>query len=203
MDLIEKQDNEREFISNELYQIANQTIYSMILGIKMVLSLDMDEKLREHLQSLEKHSSESLEKIRELSFSLYPIMIKDLGFLPTLRTLIEKFEKNSDIKIYLEILGCLKNLCIEKEVLLYRLCYEAFTYFKEMKVKEIHLKIIELKKIISMQIKTSPVLNITKDLILEHLYIMKKRAKIYRGTFDLIICPTNEVTIKITIPIQD
>lgn len=54
MDLIGKTDEERELISNKLFHLACETIYSLILGIKMELPLDMDERLRNHLMTIEK-----------------------------------------------------------------------------------------------------------------------------------------------------
>lgn len=183
MDLIGKTDEERELISNKLFHLACETIYSLILGIKMVLPLDMDERLRNHLMTIEKNSTESLNKLRELAFNLFPIMIKDLGFVPTLRSFLEKHNENGSCQILLETSGDVSKLTLEQEVLLYRICSESITNFRELHAEQIVLFISTNYSKIIVGIDSKFKEKITEKLLSQKLQLTRKRTESNYGFF--------------------
>ena len=204
MDLFSKNDHEKELISNELYHVASQTIYSLLIGIKMALPLDMDPTLKEYLIELEKNSDQSLEKIRELAFKLHPLMIKDLGFIPTLRTYINKLEEKYNKKINLVVTGQMSDPHIEKDILLYRVCHESLLYLEDQGIKEIIVS-IDFKdeettiKIASTVCNCSPN-HININNIIDHLLFTKKRVESNGGTFDIKLVSCCELIIEVAIP---
>lgn len=204
MDLINKNDHEKELISNELYHEASQTIYSLLIGIKMALPLEMDPTLKNYLIELEKNSDQSLEKIREMAFKLHPLMINDLGFIPTLRTYIKKFQANHKRKVHLNITGQLEDTSIEKELLLYRICYESLICLEEQGEKEIELTIDFNNKDTLIKLETSvcncSANHININRIIDHLLLTKKRVKNCRGTFDIKLESSGILFIEATIP---
>lgn len=200
MDLISKTDKERELIANELYHIASQTIYSMILGIKMVLPLEMDDKLRNHLLCIEKNSTESLNRIRELAFKLHPIMIKDLGLLPTLRTFIEKINREQGSHISFQTKGNIAIHSLEKEVLIYRLCTESLTHFSDYLIDRLEMVITFIKEKVIIEIQSFFQDNIDEKRLYKSLSLIKTRAETNHGNFLITFHSNKHTTTIITIP---
>lgn len=205
MDLINITDHEKELISNELYHEASQTIYSLLLGIRMTLALEMSSALKEYLLELEKNADKSLERIRELAFTIHPLMINDLGFLPTLRTYIAKEEEQYRCKIKLLTNGQMKNPNLEKELMLYRICHESLLYLREKGSKEMILTIdfdsdTEIKASIESSLCNWHEEKVDVDTIIDQLFFTKKRVESYRGTFQIELLSYCKILIQFTLP---
>lgn len=200
MDLIEKTGLERELISNELYHLASQTIYSLILGIKMVLPLEMDDKLRKYLIMTEKHSNESLNRLRDLAFQLHPVMLNDLGLLPTLETFFNKINKNNDNPIEFHLQGNINRLSLEKEMFIYRICQEIITHLCEHQAKSIYLNIFHSLETVMVEIISSLQKNIGENEWQQAFALIRKRIEKCEGSFQLLHHHPQLIKITIQIP---
>lgn len=131
-------ENQKKHLSLELFHVIAQTIYSLLLGIRMTLDSDANEMLKVYLRKLENSAEDVLEKVKRLSFDLYPLVIDDFGFIAAVTNYL-KLQKDTGISTNLKIYGEKKRVHSEKELLLYRVIQEVLLLliyeFKENSIK--------------------------------------------------------------------
>jgi len=82
------------------------------------------DRAAEELDNLKTTASVTFQKVRDFIFDLRPMMLDDLGVVPTVRRYIESFREKTDIETSLEILGEERRLESHREVLLFRAIQE-------------------------------------------------------------------------------
>lgn len=140
--LLKDQESQNKYISQELYHVIAQNLYSILLGLRMTIDSVVDERLKDYLKKLEKSGDELLKKIKKLSFELYPLFIEDLGFVAALKANI-KLLKQDDVNIELKINNDegRENDDYEKQLLFYQVTHEILSFIVN-DVKSERLKII-------------------------------------------------------------
>jgi len=85
--LIQAQEEERRKISRQIHDGPAQALSNFILQTEIALRLfDSDmEKAREELSSLKASASTTFSQVRDYIFDLRPMMLDDLGLVPTIR----------------------------------------------------------------------------------------------------------------------
>lgn len=137
--LINDQENEKKYLSWELYHVVAQTLYSILLGIKMTIDSSVDDLLKAYLRKLEKSVDEVLKKIKKMSFDLYPQVIYDLGFVAALTSYINLL-KEEGYDIQFKMNGVMEKYQNEKETLFYRISLEIINFIiYELKVNSIKI----------------------------------------------------------------
>ena len=137
--LLINQENEKKNLSWELYHVVAQTLYSILLGIKVTIDSGVDDRLKAYLKKLEKSVEEVLKKVRRMSFDLYPQVIYDLGFVAALTHYINLL-KEDGYDIQFKMNGVMKKCHNEKETLIYRISSEIINFIiYELKVNSIKI----------------------------------------------------------------
>ncbi len=156
--IIKAQETERKRISMELHDEMGQALTAISINLAAVereLSSQKKSSVKEKLTATRKLADEALKKVRELALSLRPPILDDLGLIPTLRWLINKFEKRIEFKIDFKALGFKDKLGVEVETVIYRVIQEALTNA----VKHAHTKRI----LIRLENKGNSVSGLIKD----------------------------------------
>jgi two-component system sensor histidine kinase DegS len=120
--LIRVQEDERRKISRQIHDGPAQALSNFILQTEIALRLfDSDsEKAREELSSLKAAAATTFSQIRDYIFDLRPMMLDDLGLVPTVRRYTEAFKDKTGLNLNLVVTGSERRLESHLEVLLFR-----------------------------------------------------------------------------------
>jgi two-component system sensor histidine kinase DegS len=120
--IIEAQEEERRKISRQMHDGPAQALANFILQAEIALRLfDNDQaKAREELNSLKASASSTFSQVRDYIFDLRPMMLDDLGVVPTVRRYIDAFREKSGLDLSVVVTGVERRLEPHLEVLIFR-----------------------------------------------------------------------------------
>lgn len=120
--IVEAQEEERRRISRQIHDGPAQALANFILQAEIALRLfDSDaEKAREELNNLKAAAASTFANVRDFIFDLRPMMLDDLGLVPTVRRYIEAFKEKTGLNINVIITGTERRLEVHREVVVFR-----------------------------------------------------------------------------------
>lgn len=123
--IIEAQENERQRLSRQMHDGPAQSLTNLILQAEIVeRTFDADPvRAKAELGNLKTSANSTFQRIRDFIFDLRPMMLDDLGLLPTLKRYLQTFESKTHLATPLIVLGE-RNLSTYLEVTLYRAIQE-------------------------------------------------------------------------------
>jgi signal transduction histidine kinase len=124
-------DEERRHIARELHDDLGQSLASLKLGLKWAedhvgtssQSVDVVHELDRARQDV----AVMLEKIRDLSHTLYPRILDTLGLVSAVKELAHQALRSSPVHIQAQTTGKPKPLGRQTEIAIYRCCQEAIS----------------------------------------------------------------------------
>ncbi len=124
--IIEAQEQERKRLARQMHDGPAQSLTNLILQAEICERLfdNNTSQARTELASLKTAANTTFQKIRDFIFDLRPMMLDDLGLVPTLRRHIENFEKKTGIATSLRVIGTERRLSPDLEVTLFRAIQE-------------------------------------------------------------------------------
>jgi two-component system sensor histidine kinase DegS len=131
--LIQAQEEERRKISRQIHDGPAQSLSNFILQTEIALRLfDSDqEKAREELSSLKAAATTTFASVRDYIFDLRPMMLDDLGLVPTVRRYTEAFKDKTGLNLTLMVTSPERRLESHLEVLLFRAVQELLGNVRE------------------------------------------------------------------------
>jgi len=127
--VIEAQEHERQYLVRQMHDGPAQALTNLILQAEICERLfgkDAD-RAREELANLKEAVTATFQKVRSFMFDLRPMMLDDLGLIPTLRKYVEGFQEKSNIPTNLTISGQDRRLASHYEVAIFRVIQELMT----------------------------------------------------------------------------
>jgi two-component system sensor histidine kinase DegS len=120
--VISAQEDERRKISRQIHDGPAQALSNFILQTEIALRIfDVDsEKAKDELQNLKNAASNTFANVRDFIFDLRPMMLDDLGLIPTIRRYVEAFKEKTGLEISLVVTGSERRLEPHREVLCFR-----------------------------------------------------------------------------------
>jgi two-component system sensor histidine kinase DegS len=124
--IIEAQERERHRLSRQIHDGPAQSLTNLVLQAEICERLfDVDaERARTELTSLKESVGSTFKKVRGFIMTLRPMMLDDLGLVPTLRRYVESFADNSGVLAHLTVTGKERRLASYKEVTTFRVIQE-------------------------------------------------------------------------------
>ena len=124
--IIEAQERERQRLSQQMHDGPAQSLTNLILQAEICERLfDADaERARAELVNLKNAVAATFQGIKALILNLRPMMLDDLGVVPTLRRYVDSFSDNSGVLTSLVVTGKERRLVPHKEVTIFRLVQE-------------------------------------------------------------------------------
>ncbi len=124
--IIEAQERERQRLSRQMHDGPAQALTNLILQAEICERLfDTDaDRARSELVNLKTAVAGTFQKVKGFILNLRPMMLDDLGVVPTLRRYVDSFAENSDVVTNLTITGKERRLEPYKEVTIFRLTQE-------------------------------------------------------------------------------
>lgn len=105
--IIEAQETERQRLSRQMHDGPAQSLTNLILQAEIVERMfDADpSRARAELGNLKNAANTTFQRIRDFIFDLRPMMLDDLGLLPTLKRYVQTFETKTRLSTPLTTLG--------------------------------------------------------------------------------------------------
>jgi two-component system sensor histidine kinase DegS len=124
--IIQAQEAERQRLSRQMHDGPAQALSNFILQTEIAMRLfDINpDQAREELESLKQSATATFQKVRDFIFELRPMMLDDLGLVPTLKRYVEAFKEQSDTDIRLGVSGVERRLESYIEVMIFRAIQE-------------------------------------------------------------------------------
>jgi two-component system sensor histidine kinase DegS len=131
--IIEAHEEERRKLSRKVHDGPAQALSNFILQAEIALRLmDVDEaKAREELKNLKTAASSTFAHVRDFIFELRPMMLDDLGLVPTVRRYIDAYKERSGVDTTLVVTGKERRLESHLEVLIFRAVQELLANVRE------------------------------------------------------------------------
>lgn len=124
--IIEAQEGERQRLARQMHDGPAQSLTNLILQAEVCERLfDSDPaQARTELANLKAAVHSTFQRTRRFIFDLRPMMLDDLGLLPTLRRHVQDFQEKSGLSIDLRITGQERRLASHTEVTIFRVVQE-------------------------------------------------------------------------------
>jgi two-component system sensor histidine kinase DegS len=124
--LIQAQEAERQRLSRQMHDGPAQALSNFILQTEIAMRLfDVDQsKAKEELANLKMSATSAFQKVRDYIFELRPMMLDDLGLVPTLKRYVDAFKEQNNFDVRLQITGLERRLESYQEVMIFRAIQE-------------------------------------------------------------------------------
>ena len=124
--IIDAQEAERQRLSRQMHDGPAQALSNFILQTEIAMRLiDVDAaQARTELAGLKAAAMSTFQKVRNFIFELRPMMLDDLGLIPTLKRYVDTFKEQSSMEVSLNISGTERRLEPYIEVMIFRALQE-------------------------------------------------------------------------------
>ncbi|TCW41736.1 PAS domain-containing sensor histidine kinase [Laceyella sacchari] len=205
--IIQAQEEERKRVSRELHDGVGQALYSILIGLKVINHLPLDDEKKRHLLDVQAMVEQTLDEVKNLATDLRPSALDDLGFLPAIRSYAKKFEATFDIKVELVVKGPKRRYSSTVETALYRIVQEAMiNAAKYAATDKIKLSLIDTAAEVRLFIedfgKGFDPSQVEGEGTGLGLYGMKERAALLGGALRIESAPNEGTMVYVRIPID-
>jgi two-component system sensor histidine kinase DegS len=124
--MTQAQEAERQRLSRQMHDGPAQALSNFILQTEIAMRLfevDQDQA-RQELNSLKQAASSTFQKIRDFIFDLRPMMLDDLGLVPTIKRYATNLAEKSGMEIGVNVSGSERRLEPYLEVIIFRAIQE-------------------------------------------------------------------------------
>jgi two-component system sensor histidine kinase DegS len=124
--IIQAQEAERGSLARQMHDGPAQALSNFILQAEIAMRLfEVDQvKAKDELVGVKSAASSTFQKVRDFIFNLRPMMLDDLGLLPTLSRYVETFKEQSGIEVRLVSTGMEQRFESYVEVMVFRAVQE-------------------------------------------------------------------------------
>jgi len=191
--LVHAQENERQRISRILHDEVGQFLSSanIILESTEFESGANKEKCRKYLGKTKYLLKKAMERNRELSLELRPVILENIGLVAALQNIISQYQDGSNLKISFRNLGVHERLSESVELSFYRVAEESLrNVIRHANAKTVILKLVKSDNRIFLTVQDNGVgfdyqkkVSCAKGLGLK---IMEERMNSIGGDFKII-----------------
>ncbi|MBX0358144.1 sensor histidine kinase [Halobacillus sp. Nhm2S1] len=197
--IIDVQENERKHVSRELHDGIGQELYSLLITVQRL------EKEYTHplIDQMTTDISRLIQSVRDMSWSLRPSALDELGLMPAVRSFINRLENSYGLNVkFLSDVRC--RLSPNVETSIYRIIQEALTNVRKYAgVVEAEVRIKEVESVIFIEISDEG-----NGFSVNHnhkgvgLFSMEERARAVGGSLSISSAENKGTTIKVNIPLE-
>ena len=127
--MIQAQESERQRLSRQMHDGPAQALSNFILQTEIALRLfEVDtDQARQELNDLKAAASSTFQKVRDFIFDLRPMMLDDLGLVPTLKRYVNNYAEKTGLDVSVNVTGSERRLESYLEVIIFRAFQELLT----------------------------------------------------------------------------
>jgi two-component system sensor histidine kinase DegS len=124
--IVNAQEAERQRLSRQMHDGPAQALSNFILQTEIAMRLlDVDPaQAKDELGNLKTSAMGTFQKVRNFIFELRPMMLDDLGLIPTLRKYAEAFKEQSGLDVSVTVTGSERRFEPYLEVMVFRAVQE-------------------------------------------------------------------------------
>lgn len=124
--IVNAQEAERQRLSRQMHDGPAQALSNFILQTEIAMRLlDVDPaQAKDELGSLKTSAMSTFQKVRNFIFELRPMMLDDLGLIPTLRKYADAFKEQTNLDVSVTVTGTERRLEPYLEVMIFRAVQE-------------------------------------------------------------------------------
>lgn len=124
--IVNAQEAERQRLSRQMHDGPAQALSNFILQTEIAMRLlDVDPaQAKEELGNLKTSAMGTFQRVRNFIFELRPMMLDDLGLVPTLRKYSDAFKEQSGLEVSVTVTGSERRLEPYLEVMIFRAVQE-------------------------------------------------------------------------------
>ena len=124
--LVTAQEDERQHLARELHDQAGQSLTSLLIRLKALENMSNDEKMIVKLHDMQELVSNTIDEIRDLSYSLRPPALEEFGLAAAITALVDEHQVQSGLNIKFKN-RLEKKISHNVEMILYRIVQEGLT----------------------------------------------------------------------------
>lgn len=209
--LLEIQELERNRIASELHDSAVQNLTGLVHKSELCVKLfDIDEtRARLELSSIIDVAKETIVEIREAIFDLRPVAIDDIGLADSISNFVNSINKSHKVAFIVYKEGNEYNIDETIEINLYRIAQEACNnIMKHSQASKASVLLRFDPDVLSLTV-TDNGIGIPAEKVNESKYakknfgisIMRERANVLNGTFEILKNNEGGTEIRVAVPI--
>ena len=124
--IIQAQESERQRLSRQMHDGPAQALSNFILQTEIAMRLlDVDPvQAKEELNNLKASAMSTFQKVRNFIFELRPMMLDDLGLVPTIKRYADTFKEQTNMEVNVSVSGQERRLESYLEVMIFRALQE-------------------------------------------------------------------------------
>lgn len=124
--IVNAQEAERQRLSRQMHDGPAQALSNFILQTEIAMRLlDVDPvQAKDELGNLKTSAMGTFQKVRNFIFELRPMMLDDLGLIPTLRKYSDAFKEQAGLEVSVTVTGTERRLEPYLEVMVFRAVQE-------------------------------------------------------------------------------
>jgi two-component system sensor histidine kinase DegS len=210
--LLTAQETERQRLSRQMHDGPAQALSNFIVQAEIATKLfDIDPvKARDELEKLKTSAMSTFQKIRNFVAEIRPMMLDDLGLVPTLKKHITSVKEDKSIDVSLTINGGEKSLEPYLEVFLFRSVQELVDNAINRNQNNTDLRISVVLTLDNSRVILS-VMDNGKEFSAEELKaedglgvnLIEERVNLLGGKFDIQTTNVASVEITMSIPVLE
>ena len=204
--VIQAQEAERHRLSSMMHDGPAQALSNFILQVEIaqrLFDIDLDQA-RDELDQLKATANSTFTKVRDFIFELRPMMLDDLGLIPTLRHYIEAFKEQGDKEIHFTASGTERRLDGYLEIMIFRAVQELISNAnRHSKANSIRVHIDTNENRVAVDVEDDGK-GFNVDQALDGsmgIKVIKDRAEILKGEFNIDTAIGQGTRIGFTIPL--
>jgi two-component system sensor histidine kinase DegS len=204
--IIKTQEAERQRLSRQMHDGPAQALSNFILQTEIAVRLfDIDQdKALEELAHLKEAATASFQQIRDFVFELRPMMLDDLGLLPTLKRYVEAFKEQTGSNVEFSVSGVERRLETFKEVIIFRAIQELMGFaIHQSKANTIKIQMDISDTLVKINMDDNGK-GVDVDTVLEStglgIKVIKERIEMLGGFFEIDSQPEKGCQVMIQVP---
>jgi two-component system sensor histidine kinase DegS len=204
--IVNAQEAERQRLSRQMHDGPAQALSNFILQTEIAMRLlDVDPvQAKDELGNLKASAMGTFQKVRNFIFELRPMMLDDLGLVPTLRKYADAFKEQAGIDVSVNVSGTERRLEPYLEVMIFRAVQELLgNASRHSQATLIKIQIDLGGDLIRVSVDDngkgfSP--EILKDSTNLGLKLIRERAEMLGGTFEIDSASGSGARISFSVP---
>jgi two-component system, NarL family, sensor histidine kinase DegS len=207
--IIEAQEQERLRLSRQMHDGPAQSLTNLVLQAEICERLfDRDpERTRTELTELKKSVINAFKTVKVFIFDLRPMMLDDLGLVPTVRRYVEGITEGGFTGLTLKVTGKDMRIASHKEITIFRVIQalihigrdqnQASTISVHLNIEEDEVQVTVENNAVGFDLDeslTSP------DAVRLNLPTLRERIEMLGGAFHLSSAPAQGLRVNFTLP---
>jgi two-component system sensor histidine kinase DegS len=206
--IVNAQEAERQRLSRQMHDGPAQALSNFILQTEIAMRLlDADPaQAKEELGNLKTSAMGTFQKVRNFIFELRPMMLDDLGLLPTIRKYGEAFKEQTGLDLSINVSGTERRLASYLEVMVFRAVQELLgNAARHSQAAIIKLQVDLGNEMVRVTVDDNGkgfAPEVVKEGSSLGLKLIRERAEMLGGSFEVDSAAGKGARITFTVPVQ-